>query len=573
MGAVASFVSDVVEGVGDFVGDVVETVGDVVEDVVDVVSDVVETVGDTVQAIIDDPLPVLVSIAGNFVGIPAPVTMAALTAARGGDIMDIALSAGTAYFAPTVANSLSSTFAPALFEAIGNETVANVVAESTSRALVSGTIAEVRGGDFEDAFAGAFTGSLVNSSVGEFTNEFVRPGVLELAEDNGVDIGFANSFLKGTTQAFSSGVAAELRGGDFETAFTNSVANQSINAGTNYATNSIGNEFRSISQAYNMDEDEEGFETTVNADRTGAGIDDYLVAEIDISELGYDTGDSTTALVNNTAAQNADDMLFAPDAEDAQTIAADMNMGDEPESSVTVSAAPSEFDFAEPLQIADEDTEMDDLFAEAPTNEVPSAGGLTAMTPEGDQITDEDITFAGGAPTATTDEGIIDAMADTAVAAKPQEDVYAGLEMGITPMQEDAAIDVAGMDQKPTKGGLSSLVDTSKITPAAIGAGVLNQVVRPVIKQGLTKALARTPVRRPAPKRPPTRTAAPRQKPSPEQLQAMQTRQARTAPAQKVAPQQVAKAVAPKKVDVNTLTPITNIAGLTSMLTKKTGQG
>jgi hypothetical protein len=572
MGAVASFVSDVVESVGDFVGDVVETVGDVVEDVVDVVGDVIETVGDTVQAIIDDPLPVLVSIAGNFVGIPAPVTMAALTAARGGDIMDIALSAGTAYFAPTVANSLSSTFAPALFEAIGNETVANVVAESTSRALVSGTIAEVRGGDFEDAFAGAFTGSLVNSSVGEFTNEFVRPGVLEMAEDNGVDIGFANSFLKGTTQAFSSGVAAELRGGDFETAFTNSVANQSINAGTNYATNSIGNEFKSISQAYGMDEDEEGFESTVNADRTGAGIDDYLVAEVDIGEMGYDTGDSTTALVNSAPVNNADDMLFAPDAEDAQAIAADMNMGDEPESSVTVYAAPSEFDFAEPQEFADEDTEMDDLFAEAPTNEVPSAGGLTAMTPEGDQITDEDITFAGGAPIATTDESIIDAMADTAVAAKPQEDVYAGLDMGITPMQEDATIDVAGMDQKPTKGGLSSLVDTSKITPAAIGAGVLNQVVRPVIRQGLTKALARTPVRRPAPKKAPTRTAAPKQM-NPAQLQAMQARQARPAPAQKVAPQQVAKAVAPKKVDVNTLTPITNIAGLTSMLTKKTGQG
>jgi hypothetical protein len=497
--------------------------------------------------------------------------MAALTAARGGDLQDIVLSAGTAYFAPTVANSLSSTFAPALFEAIGNETIANVVAESTSRALVSGTIAEVRGGDFEDAFAGAFTGSLVNSSVGEFTNEFVRPGVLELAEDNGVDIGFANSFLKGTTQAFSSGVAAELRGGDFETAFTNSVANQSINAGTNYATNSIGNEFKSISQAYNMDEDEEGFETTLNADRTGAGIDDYLVAEVDIGELGYDTGDSTTALVNNTATRNADDLLSAPEAEDAQTIAADMNMGDEPESSVTVYAAPSEFDFAEAQEFADEDTEVNDFFAEAPKNEVPSAGGLTAMTPEGTQITDQDITFEGGAPVATTDDSIIDAMAESAVAAKPQEDVYAGLEMGMTPMQDEAAVDVAGIEQKPTKGGLSSLVDTSKITPAAIGAGVLNQVVRPVIKQGLTKALARTPVRRPAPKKPPTRTAAPRQM-NPAQLQAMQARQ-RPAPAQKVAPQQVAKAVAPKKVDVSTLTPITDIAGLTSMLTKKTGQG
>jgi hypothetical protein len=573
MGAVADFVSDTFEAVGDFVGDVVETVGDVVEDVVDVVGDVIETVGDTVQAIIDDPLPVLVSIAGNFVGIPAPVTMAALTAARGGNLQDMVLSAGTAYFAPSIANSLSSTFAPALFEAVGNQTVANVVAESTSRALVSGTIAEIRGGDFEDAFAGAFTGSLVNSSVGEFTNEFVRPSVLEMAQDNGVDIGFANSFLKGTTQAFSSGVAAELSGGDFETAFTNSVANQSINAGTNYATNSIGNEFRSISQAYGTSEDEEGGETTLNADRTGAGIDDYLVAEVDIGELGYDTGDSTTALVNNTVSQNADDMFLAPEAEDAQTIAADMNMGEDPESSVTVSAAPSEFDFAEPQEFADEDTEMDDLFAEAPTNEVPSAGGLTAMSQEGDQITDEDITFMGGAPVATTDDSIIDAMADSAVAAKPQEDIFAGLEMGMTPMQDEAAVDVAGIDQKPTRGGLSSLIDTTKITPAAIGAGVLNQVVRPVIKQGLTKALARTPVRRPAPKRPPTRTATQRPKPSPAQLQAMQQRQTRPAPAPRVAPQQVAKATAPKKMDVSTLTPITDIAGLTSMLTKKTGQG
>jgi hypothetical protein len=139
-------------------------------------------------------------------------------------------------------------------------------------------------------------------------------------------------------------------------------------------------------------------------------------------------------------------------------------------------------------------------------------------------------------------------------------------------MQDEAAVDVAGIEQKPTRGGLSSLVDTSKITPAAIGAGVLNQVVRPVIKQGLTKALARTPVRRPAPKKPPTRTAAPRQM-NPAQLQAMQQRQTRPAPAPRVAPQQVAKAAAPKKMDVSTLTPITDIAGLTSMLTKKTGQG
>ena len=61
MGAVASFVGDVIGGVVDAVGDVVEAVGDVV-------SDAVEFVGDAVEKVLEDPLPVLLSVAGSFVG-------------------------------------------------------------------------------------------------------------------------------------------------------------------------------------------------------------------------------------------------------------------------------------------------------------------------------------------------------------------------------------------------------------------------------------------------------------------------------------------------------------------------
>ena len=102
MGAVADFVGDAIEGVVDAVGDVVEAVGDAV-------SDAVEFVGDTVQKVLDDPLPVLLQVAGAAVGIPPMVTSAVVTAARGGDLSDIALSVGTAYLAPTVTNSISST--------------------------------------------------------------------------------------------------------------------------------------------------------------------------------------------------------------------------------------------------------------------------------------------------------------------------------------------------------------------------------------------------------------------------------------------------------------------------------
>lgn len=586
MGAVASFVSDVVEDVGDFVGDVVETVGDVVEDVVDVVGDVVEKVGDVVEAVIENPVPVLVSIAGQMVGIPAPITMAALTAAQGGSIEDIVLSAGTAYFAPTVVSSLSETFAPALLEAVGNETVANVVAESTSKALVSGTLAEVKGGDFEDGFAGAFTGSLVNSSLGEFTDEFVKDDVLAMAEENGIDIKTANNFILGANKAVSAGVSAEVGGGDFATAFTNSVANQSINAGTNYATNSIGDQFKSIGEDWDLakEEDKEGFETTITADMTGAGIPDDMVNQVEVSDMGYDSGDSTTALANN-APEDSDiaSLYAAPEAEDAQTLAADMGMTEEPTASVTVYGVPADYeggDLPEESLASIESPEEDfadlgiyDQYAakSAPQGDT-ITGGLTSVVPEGTEVTDEDVAFYGGKPTAVTADSVIDTMADDTT--QVPKDLLAGMAgTGITPMGEEKPVDIAGTQEKPTTGGLASLVDTSKITPAAIGAGVLNQVVRPAIRQGLTKAVMGTPTRRPVAKKP-TQLAAPKQL-SGAQLQAARSAagQRQAAPATKVAPQQVARVAPPKKVDVTKLTPITNISGLTSMLMKNKGQG
>lgn len=596
MGAVASFVSDVVEDVGDFVGDVVETVGDVVEDVADVVVDVVETVGDVVQAVIEDPIPVLVSVAGQMVGIPAPVTMAALTAARGGDLEDIVLSAGTAYFAPSVASSLSETFAPALFEAIGNETVANVVAESTSKALVSGTLAEVKGGDFEDGFAGAFTGSLVNSSLGEFTDEFVKDDILALAEENGIDIKTANNFILGTNRAISAGVSAEVGGGDFATAFTNSVANQSVNAGTNYAANSIGDQFKAIGEGWDLaqEEDKDGFETTITADMTGAGIPDDIVDQVEVAGTGYDSGDSTTSLANNAPIDADIESLYAaPEAEDAQTLAAEMGMDEEPTASVTVYGVPADYeggdlpedayasvDSPEDALASVESPEEDfadlgilDQYAakSAPQGDT-ITGGLTSVVPEGTEVTDEDVAFYGGKPTAVTADSVIDTIADETTQAP--KDLLAGMgNLGLTPMGEEKPVDIAGTQEKPTTGGLASLVDTSKITPAAIGAGVLNQVLRPAIRQGLTKAVMGTPTRKVAAKKP-TRLAAPKQL-SGSQLQAARSAagQRQAAPATKVAPQQVARVAPPKKADVTKLTPITNISGLTSMLMKNKGQG
>ncbi len=238
MSAVVEFVADAVESVVDAVGDAVEAVGDFV-------GDVVETVGDTIQAVIEDPIPVLAQIAGSFIGIPPPVTAALVTASRGGDLEDIVLSAGAAYIAPQATNAISTTLSSTIGNSIINETVSDIVVDGVSRGLVNGTIAEVRGGDFDDAFAGAFTGSVINSSVGEFTNEFIKPGVQEMLADSGLEPSTVNRLVSEGTRAVSAGIGAELTGrGDFDDAFVNSIQNSTINAGTNYAMNSIGDQFR-----------------------------------------------------------------------------------------------------------------------------------------------------------------------------------------------------------------------------------------------------------------------------------------------------------------------------------------
>jgi hypothetical protein len=289
MSAVVRFVSDVVESV-------VDAVGDVVESVVDVVADAAEWVGDTVQAVLDDPLPVLLSVAGSFIGIPPMVTNAAITAARGGDLGDIALSVGTAYFAPTVTNSISSTLSSAIGDSIVNQSVSNVVVDGISKGLVGGTLSELRGGDFDDGFAGGFVGTVVSNGVGEISN-FVSDNVLTELPDLGA---FGNIAEK----AITSGVTAELTGrGDFDNAFTNSFINNTANLGANYLTSTISEQFNATATTdktlNNIEDDadyvdistplDDSWDDTSGVVGTGAGIPDELVDEVEVSNIGQDT--------------------------------------------------------------------------------------------------------------------------------------------------------------------------------------------------------------------------------------------------------------------------------------------
>jgi hypothetical protein len=576
MSAVVSFVEDAFEAVGD----VFEAVGDVVEDVVEVVGDVVEKVGDVVQAVIDDPLPVLLSVAGSFVGIPPAVTMGAITAARGGDLEDIALSMGTAYFAPQVGSAISSTVSSTFIEAGFNETFSQVASSSISKGLVNGTIAEIKGGDFEDGFAGGFTGGMVSGGVSEVAS-YVKPDVIELAMESGLDLQDANAVFSAGTRAFSSGITSEITGrGDFATSFANSAVGSGVDYGVREVNESIDKQFRTAATDWN-EKDKEG--EPVSVATTGAGIPDEVVGQVTVSGYGVENDAGTfdtasvladydeTAGVNNatssyTGETPTSEIAILPDSETLPEI--EVRRG---EIFADAPQAEGEIDFAELLG------------EETPA----SSNTLLAQAPAGDEDVPESvIDIAEGLPSEapavvpTEPVGGLNALADASVPAIDL-DTSKPAVVSEAPVAQDLL--TAGLASDQPAGGLNAVAQAEQATPEAKMATSMGlkptdftkpmvATVGNLLKQTLTQK--KQPVRRaPAPRpagglqmanaKPVTRKAPP-----PQRMDV-----AKLIPIQKATPPQqptkVARAAPAKTLTSGAnLTPITDIASLTSLVKK-----
>lgn len=549
MGAVARFVEDA----GDAVGDVVESVGDVVEDVADVVVDVVNGVGDTVQAVIDDPLPVLLAVAGSFVAIPPFVTMGALTAARGGDLEDIALSMGTAYFAPQVGSALSSTVSSAFVEAGFNNALTQATSNAISQGLVNGTVAEIKGGSFEDGFSGGFVGGMVAGGVGEVAS-YVKPDILELAKENGLNLQEANSMYNASTRAFSAGISAEVTGrGDFATAFSNSAVGSTIDAGARSLNSTIDEQFASAAYQWNKeDPDGEIIDTTA----VGAGIPDEIVGQVTVTGYGVDNGSDNldTAGVlddyytNDFSGQNATsnittmpevDMADAPQGESVSDFA--NLLGDEtPESDSTLLAEATDYG-------------SEDMFAEA----LPSDDATVVSTEQ---------------------KGALATMADA-----PVVDLDSSAPSVVSDAPVGDSLLTAGLAQDKPEGGLSAVskapedklassmnikhTDFTKPLVATVGSLLKKSLTQP--KRPPPRALAQRMAQRPAgglqmAGAKPLQTKAPPQRMDVAGLIPIQ----RAAPVQQVKP---TTRVAPAKTLASgaKLSPITDIATLTSLVKNK----
>jgi hypothetical protein len=591
MGAVADFVEDAF----DVVGDVFEAVGDVVEDVVDFVGEAVEKVGDVVQAVLDDPLPVLLSVAGSFVGIPPAITMGAITAARGGDLEDIALSMGTAYFAPSVGNAISSTVSSAFIEAGVNEAFTQVASDAISKGLVNGTIAEIKGGDFEDGFAGGFTGGLVQGGVGEVAS-YIKPDIVDLALESGLDLNDANAIFKAGTKAVSAGITSEITGrGDFVTSFTNSAIGSGVDAGTRSLNTTIDEQFASAATNWN-ETDKEG--ETIDTTATGAGIPNDVVGQVTVSSIGFDTkaDDNLTANTESTI--------------DTANVLADSSVATSPTNVTSTSGetATSDISILPETQLAQAPTgetvvDFADLIGEA----TPVSSATAANTSLSDVIADAGLSDTGLADSLLGETSLADVTGDGDIYETPESviDIAENIPTdeapvtsvepkgGLTTIAQAPIVDLdtsapavvseapvaenlltAGLAADQPVGGLNAVSQTGETTPEAKMATSMGlkptDITKPIVatvgslvKQSLNKQ------KRPAP-RAPVRPAGGLQmagaKNAPRKAAPPRMDVAKLIPIQKAAP------IAPPKKLASTakLSPVTNIAGLTSLV-KKTG--
>lgn len=562
MSAVVDAVVGVVESVVDAVGDVVEAVGDVVEDVVD-------TVGNVVQAVIDDPLPVLLSVAGSFVGIPPAVTMGAITAARGGDLEDIALSMGTAYFAPQVGSAISGTVSSAFIDAGFNETFTQVASDSISKGLVNGVIAETKGGDFEDGFAGGFTGGLVAGGVTE-VGDFVKDDIIQLAQDNGLDLRDATAVYNAGTKAVTAGVTSEITGkGDFITSFTNSAVGSGVDAGTRSLNVTIDEQFNTAATSW--DEEGEKVDTTV----TGAGIPDDIVGQVTVSSIGVDATADTNIIDTKTDSTVDTANVLADtttDDDSGETAVSDVSVLPTTTANTTTSGATtlaqaptaeSTIDFEDLISTStggSDDTVLADTtdVTEVPaevadiadtvttTAETPTTQGALTTVADATKSTDV-LDVVTPDSTVATDTTVTEApiAGNLLTTGLPTEQPIGGLNAVSTKTADDKMADSLGL--KPT--------DITKPVVATFG-----NLLKSALKQG-TKPPARPMAKRPAGGLPRVAKAT-----RPQGMPPARVDVAKLIPIQKATP------VAPPKTLASTakLSPVSNIAGLTSLV-KKTG--
>jgi hypothetical protein len=163
MGAVADFVADVVVDPFEAAGDVIEFVAE------EVVEPVLQEAVKQVERAVEDPIGTAAMVLSVMYPPAAPFIMPATTALKGGDLEDIALSAGLSYLGSEIATNYAPDVASILPDGITDATARQITSVGTN-ALVAGTKAEINGGDFFDVAGNALVTGGITAGVSDVIN-------------------------------------------------------------------------------------------------------------------------------------------------------------------------------------------------------------------------------------------------------------------------------------------------------------------------------------------------------------------------------------------------------------------
>jgi hypothetical protein len=483
---------------------------------------------------------------------------------------------GTAYFAPQVGSAISSTVSSAFIDAGFNEAFTEVASNSISKGLVNGTIAEIKGGDFEDGFAGGFTGGMVQGGVGEVAS-YVKPDIIELAMDSGLDLRDATSVFNAGTRAFSAGITSEITGrGDFATSFTNSAIGSSIDAGTRSLNATIDEQFRTAATDWNEKEPEG---EPVEVATTGAGIPNEIVGQVTVSGYGVDATadtniiDTKTDSTTDSTIDTANVLADTTTDDSGETAVSDISVLPTTTSNTTTSdtttlaqapTAESTIDFADLINTSTGGSDDTILAGSTDITEVPT------------ELADIVDTVTTTAETPVDTQGALTTVAeskpvDSLDVVTPDTTAVTGSTVTETPIAGNLLTE--GLNTEQPVGGLNAVAKTADdkmasslgLKPTDITKPIVATVgnlLKSTLRQG-TKPPARTVAKRPAGA---LSTMAKVNKPRVTGMPPARMDVAKLIPIQKAAPAQPAKTLA----STAKLSPVTNIAGLTSML-KKTG--
>jgi hypothetical protein len=232
MSAVVSAVTRVAKTVANVIQQVGSITVKIVSKVADSVAKVGNTIGKIAESIAKDPLPTLITYAAQSVGIPAPLTAAAIAASRGKNIKEIATTAAAVYAGGQVAR-VAAANVPS-FSSLSPATQ-KIIQQAVGGGLGSATVTAISGQPLDQILKSAAAGTIssaVQTKLSQLTNAQGQP----LFKPGELDTQMINN---ATAQA----TLAVLNGKSIQTALENAAA-------TTIASYGLGKVTQAVKSAY-----------------------------------------------------------------------------------------------------------------------------------------------------------------------------------------------------------------------------------------------------------------------------------------------------------------------------------